>query len=170
MMHEIMIKCLNKKFLSWDMVEDAATKALHSILKSNIKYDLILAVGRGGMVPARIVSEQLGIKSVYMLGGIHAYDDGKSEFRDVVIDGRLSLPDVSGNDILLVDDCVTTGKTLEVAEHVLKVAGASSASSIVLFKNIHNNSCIYYGEEYDADKSWLVFPWEKKLVNEEGAK
>ena len=48
--------------LTWDDVEFIANMVAESISKKNIKFDTIVALGRGGLIPGAILSYKLDIK------------------------------------------------------------------------------------------------------------
>ncbi|MGC8674762.1 MAG: phosphoribosyltransferase, partial [Thermoprotei archaeon] len=49
------------RFLTWNEVEDMSQELAHKILLSGFQPDIIVAVARGGLVGARLVSDILGV-------------------------------------------------------------------------------------------------------------
>ncbi len=149
--------------LDWKTIDDLATSLALDIKYKNGLFDIVISVGRGGMVPARLLSEKLEIKKVL-------YFDIKSYTADNkqgAIDAYPTLPDLSGKKVLAVDDCLFTGDTWKAVKKTLidnfSVFGADLA---VLYKNNQlkeqfddcYSACLYNGAA-----EWLVFPWEVGL-------
>lgn len=64
--------------------------------------------------------------------------------------------------MLAVDDCLTSGKTMTAVYKLLASKGVNNIYSAVLYKNIHVEQSVYFAAQYDADREWLVFPWENR--------
>ena len=110
------------------------------------------------MVPTRLLSERLEIKDVRFCDCRSYVGICKQE--EVHI--KDTLQDVEGKQVLVVDDCLTSGKTLDAVYQLLTDKKAQSIYMAVLYKNINVDdvfpmSCAAL---YNADKEWLVFPWE----------
>ena len=58
------------------------------------------------------------------------------ERADNVRDAFQSATDVAGMNVLLVDDVMTTGATLNACARALKSAGASSVAAVVLAREL----------------------------------
>lgn len=134
--------------LSWqDMHRDAC--ALAAMLRAKGPFDGIVAVARGGLVPAAILSRELDIKLVETVC-ISSYDSRTQGEMDIL----KSLPQ-DGKRWLVVDDLVDSGATAKVVREMLpgshyatlyaKPEGAQLADTTVA--------------ALDQDV-WLVFPWE----------
>ena len=134
--------------LSWqDMHRDACVLARR--LKNQGRFDGIVAVARGGLVPAAILARELDIKLVETVC-ISSYDDraqgGMEILKTLAEDGKRWL---------VVDDLVDSGATAKVVRAMLpgchyatlyaKPAGAALTDTTVAELEQH---------------VWLVFPWE----------
>ena len=87
---------------------------------SRFQPDIVIAIGRGGYVPARIVCDRLlmndltSIKIEHWGTAAHKLDQAQVRF-------PLSV-NVEGMDILVVDDITDTGETLMAAREYLALA------------------------------------------------
>jgi hypoxanthine phosphoribosyltransferase len=131
------------KYFGWDHVT-LALKTVADKLKDreNIKeYRTIYALGRGGMVPTRLLSGKMKIKDVGF------------------IDPNLLLPTVKGNRAIVCDDIFDTGLTYR--NLVKKVP----LDTIFVFLFIRSNMIrglpdnVVYGTVLH-DMRYIVFPWE----------
>ncbi len=59
-----------KYFLSWDKIEQMCIHISNDIKAKNVKIDKIIAVSRGGLIPARILSGLLDNKT-FSLSELH---------------------------------------------------------------------------------------------------
>ena len=85
------------------------------------KVDVVVAILRGGLVPGFLVAHQLGGLPVKILGISHR-DDENEPLRDTPVETLpLDLGDFApGARVLLVDDVIVSGKTIQVAMEYLK--------------------------------------------------
>ncbi len=142
--------------LSWNQIYDLCLKISKSIKKSGFKPDVIVAIGRGGWIPGRIISDFLGIRELYSV---------KAEYWDVVQtkdEAIITQPinvEIEGKKVLVVDDVADTGKTLNVVISHLKKTGASEIRTVVLqYKKTSKFSPDYSGEVLKK-WVWVVYPW-----------
>lgn len=122
--------------------------------KVDFKPDMIIGISRGGLVPARIMSDILGVREVAIIGirfysGIGKTDERPAITQDINVD-------VKGKKILLVDDVSDSGKSLAVAVERLK--GAKELKSATL----HYKPGSGYKPDYfiSSTRAWIVYPWE----------
>lgn len=139
---------MNELILSYDDVEKACLALAQKIRAEQIPVRRIVAITRGGMLPACILAQYLNIREIHALA-IASYDEkGHHAISEKV------LPDVPDSDTtLFVDDLVDSGQTAAyVAKNwpharfcapFTKLSGALSAQNV------------------PAD-AWVIFPWETK--------
>ena len=107
------IRC---EYISWSRFYSLARQLCHCIHDSGFKPDIIIAIGRGGYMPARIVSDFLHVMNLTSFK-IEHYRGTQKKSRTLV---RYPLgKGVAGDRVLLVDDVCDTGDTFEAArKHV----------------------------------------------------
>ncbi|OGI25699.1 MAG: hypothetical protein A3J76_04430 [Candidatus Moranbacteria bacterium RBG_13_45_13] len=134
--------------MEWNQIEEEIKKLAEKI-KKEFQPDMIIGVMRGGAVPARLLSRELGVKSMY---GISVEKDG--EERKVITD---LLIDLKGKKILLVEDMLETGRSLIVAKKYLEEKNAE-VKTVCLYTMPHSEIQPNYflSEVENAQK----FPWE----------
>ncbi|MEX2566652.1 MAG: phosphoribosyltransferase family protein [Cyclobacteriaceae bacterium] len=125
----------------------AISEAIHSFDFPEV--DLVLGIGRGGVVPASMIAHQLGVE-LKMVRVSHRDDENDPMFEEPVILGNFQWDFFSHFRILIVDDVAVTGKTLnlikeklldyEVSTFVLK-----GKADFVLFPKV---------------KSCVIWPWK----------
>ncbi|MDA8586602.1 xanthine phosphoribosyltransferase [Rhodobacteraceae bacterium] len=116
----------------------------------------IVAITRGGMAPAMIVARELDVRTVDTIS-VKSYDN--QDQADAVV---LKHPDKDmmgdGTGILVIDDLVDSGKTLElVREHY---PNAHFATVYAKPKGEPQVDTFITGVSQDT---WIFFPWDMAL-------
>jgi len=122
----------------------------------NGAWRAVIAITRGGMVPACIVARELNIRLVDTIA-IASYDHQTQAAATV-----LKAPDAGlmgdGTGILVIDDLVDTGRTLEVA-----LARYPNAHFATVYAKPKGKPLVQsYITEVSQD-TWIFFPWDMAL-------
>jgi hypoxanthine phosphoribosyltransferase len=121
--------------------------------------DTLVALTRGGWVPARLVADRLGIHRLVSVRaqhwGVTARPSGRAELTEGLSGS------VAGQNVLVIDDITDTGESLELATAHVGEAGAKRLESAALLHITHSKfRPTYVAEEIDRDHwVWVVFPW-----------
>lgn len=107
-MHEQEIKPQGKQICSWQEIESLVKEIAVQVKKSGVRYSCILAIAKGGMVPARLLSRELGIDTIQLVP-VHNKNLVKSE---------MPVLDTSKR-YLVIDDIYDTGDTCHKVAHAL---------------------------------------------------
>ena len=149
------------KLVSWDEVVEWARGLARRIKESGYRPTVVIAVARGGYVPARLLCDFLGVENLLSIQSQHWTEAAKAAEKAV-----LKFPykvDLSGHKALLVDDIVDTGETLLLARDYvlrewkpdeLRVAALQWISSVAKFKPDY-----YYLEV--REWVWFQYPWTR---------
>ena len=145
--------------VSWDQIHrDARALAwrLDGRGPDNGAWKAIVAITRGGMAPAMIVARELDVRTVDTIS-VKSYDHQAQS--DAVV---LKAPDAEmmgdGTGILVVDDLVDTGKTLEVVRKLYPKA--HFATVYAKPKGEPMVDTFITGVSQDT---WIFFPWDMAL-------
>jgi hypoxanthine phosphoribosyltransferase len=138
--------------------EDAlfhARRIAEKVIESKYEPDLIVAILRGGIVLARLLSDLLNIREIKVMRVIH-YDALESKKVAEIIEPINCRLD--GMKVLLVDDVADTGESLIVArDHVLERGASEVRIATMHYKPWSKLKPDYYSEETEA---WVVYFWE----------
>ena len=135
-------------------------------MAKGFKPDMIVGLSRGGLVPARVLSDIMGVHDIGILG-ISFYKGIGVTSEAPKISQELAM-DLTGKRILVVDDVADTGRSLIVAKDYLKKKGASEIKVATLhFKPTSGFKPDYFVETTTA---WIAYPWERNEVDRELAK
>lgn len=119
----------------------------------------LVALTRGGWVPARLLADRLGIHRLLVVRarhwGVTATPDGAAELSD-----GLHEP-IAGEDVLVVDDITDSGESLRLAVEHVRAAGPARVRSATCL-HIEGARFVpdFYAEEIPREGwVWIVFPW-----------
>ena len=120
------------------------------------KPDSIVALLRGGIVPARILSDYYSILLNFFALDVKFYTGiGETQAKPQIRDFN---DNIIGENILIVDDIWDSGKTMQA---VLDCFSDKSLVTTTLFwKETAKGKPDYYSKVAKEDE-WIVFPWEK---------
>ena len=142
---------VNKDFLvSWEELHRDA-KALAWRLLETESWEGVVAIARGGLVPAAIVARELEIRVIETVS-VSSYDhQDQGEVRIL----RAPARDTNGEGWLIVDDLVDTGRTAEVVRRMLPKAHFAT----VYAKPAGRPMVDTFVTEVSQD-TWIHFPWD----------
>ncbi len=145
--------------VSWDQFHRDA-RALAWRLNGVGPFHALVAVTRGGLVPAAIVARELGLRVIDTMC-VASYDHTtQSELRLLkgVSDTVARLGAGAGEGILIVDDLVDTGKTARVVRDLLPRAHFAAVYAKPMGKPMVDT----FITEVSQD-TWIFFPWDTGL-------
>ena len=155
--------------LDWTAVT-AITGRLAEAVAADSRPDVVVGILRGGMIPAVCLAHALGLREVRALDVTHTTQDGVNAAKAPapVVRNPASLGDLSGLDVLLVDDVAGTGETMRACRGLAAQAGATAVRTAACAFNEANwppgggdplGTFTYVGARYTG---WVVFPWENQ--------
>lgn len=137
---------------------------LSKILTRKIKAsgytpDLIVAIGRGGYVPGRLVSDFLLFNDLTSMKIEHY-----KRAADMREEARIKFPisaDIKGKKVLIVDDVTDTGETLSLAvDYALSLNPADVRTAV-----LHHKICSPFLPDFYSRKilkwRWIIYPWAR---------
>jgi hypoxanthine phosphoribosyltransferase len=143
--------------VTWNEFYDLAKYLSRLIKSSGWRPDLVVAIGRGGYVPSRVVCDFLVHDLLTSMKvehwGIAAQKKDQAMVRFPLATG------VSGQKVLIVDDVTDTGDTLTTAVGYVESLGPKETRTAVLQHKI----CSEFEPDYYAEKitewRWIIYPW-----------
>lgn len=147
-----------QEIITWTQVE-------HICLDVSLKLkkpDAIIAIGRGGFVPATILSNCLDVRTVVNYGTQSYFDKEQASIRVTQRPDLSFLTEYKDKNILIVDDISDRGHTLKHIVNYFKQYSFNNLETFTLFTKVGTAYVPdWYSKQYDKDV-WLVFPWENK--------
>ena len=134
--------------ISWEQLH-RDSKALAWRLVELQPWTGIVAITRGGLVPASIIARELEIRLVDTVC-ISSYDYQQQGEVNV-----LKAPNIESKSLLLIDDLVDTGKTARIVRDMLPEAHFAT----VYAKPAGRPLVDTFITEVSQD-TWILFPWD----------
>jgi len=144
-------------YVSWDRALDLCYKLAVEVAASGWRPDAIVAVLRGGVVPALVVSDVLGVDKFYAVRARH-WGVLKEVYERPVIE-QLPHGSLEGAKVLVVDEVADTGKTLKsVVEALSEARPKEVKTAVVHLKPTSEFLPDFYAEKLEEWK-WIFYPW-----------
>lgn len=156
-----------RETLTWDAFGGACRDIARAIIADGFVPEVVVAIARGGLLPAGAIAYGLGIKNcgainVEFYTGIGTVLDAPE-----VLPPELDMSYLDGRRVLLVDDVADSGRTLDLAVRLLSDRGAIVRSAVIYTKP---TTIIRPDYSWKDTGRWIDFPWSfKGSVLEEDA-
>ncbi|NPA97327.1 MAG: phosphoribosyltransferase [Crenarchaeota archaeon] len=149
------------KLVTWDEIVEWSWKLAKSIEEANYIPDVIIGIARGGLVPARLLCDFLGVENFLSIQSQHWTEAAKASEKALI-----KFPytvDLSGMRALVVDDIVDTGDSMILAKRFIesnwrpkevKLAALQWISSVAKIKPD------FYAIEV-REWVWFQYPWTR---------
>lgn len=152
-----MSNSLQCELVSWTEVKRLCWRLARLVKDSDYRPDIVIAIARGGYVPARLVCDALDIMALTSIK-IEHYLTGSDKQAEAVMRYPLCVP-VEGQRVLIVDDVNDSGDTLQLAlQHVQKFHPGEVRTAVM-----HDKRVTHYRVDYFAKRiikwRWLIYPW-----------
>jgi hypoxanthine phosphoribosyltransferase len=140
----------NNYSLDWDDIENLVKKTVLKIKKNNKKYDLIIGIKKGGIIPAILISRELDIKDIEFI----------TIRKDKIFKINKFYKGIKY--LLIIDEIYDTGKTFSIVnEYFKRFELEYDYACLVSRYRIPDNNKIVIGKVLNH-KKWIIFPWENR--------
>jgi xanthine phosphoribosyltransferase len=136
--------------VTWDQLHRDA-RALAWRLMGLGPFDGIVAISRGGLIPAAIIARELDLRLVESVCVVTYQDETRGE--PIVTKSPVAAGDGTG--FLIVDDLVDSGTTARVVRALLPKAHFACVYS----KPLGRDAVDSFVTEVSQD-TWILFPWD----------
>jgi xanthine phosphoribosyltransferase len=143
-----------KRFLvSWDQFHRDCKALAWRLVEKQQDWKGIIAITRGGMIPAGIIARELDIKIVDTIG-ISSYDD-KAQREAVIVKAASMGLVADGKDWLVLDDLVDTGNTAKIIRQTLPKAHFATVYAKPAGEPLVDTYVTWVSQD-----TWIYFPWD----------
>lgn len=143
--------------VSLDAVVRASDELARRVRESGFQPDAVIAVARGGFMPARFVCDFLGVSRLLSLKVRHYAAGAHAETRAEVTEPLGSS--IRGARVLLVDDVNDSGETLEAARPYLEGLAPAAIRTAVLHEKSNTRCRADHVAEPIDEWRWILYPW-----------
>lgn len=142
-------------YISWDELQRDTRRLCRRLIEDGAQFDSIVAVTRGGLIPAAIVARELDLRLVDTICVI-TYRGGEGQKRgDAQI---IKAPEGDGSGQLLIDDLVDTGATARAIRDRLP-----NATFATVYAKPEGEKLVHYSIRTVPQTTWIRFPWDTEL-------
>jgi hypoxanthine phosphoribosyltransferase len=147
-----------KVIVTWDDLEWLVA-GLADRLVAEPPPDVVLAISRGGLVPAGMLGYRLGWRDM-LLAAVVAYDDehgfkGHAEFLQFPLDGQLR-----GRRVLIVDEVWDSGTTIAAVSERVRAAGGHPVTAVLHYKPANSRVDLVPDHFMVETDAWVVYPFK----------
>jgi hypoxanthine phosphoribosyltransferase len=142
--------------LAWDDIEELVARLVARLPRD---YDLLLAVTRGGLVPAGLISKWLDFHDIVAAAVMFYTEDGKTLDDPVVLQFPAD-PLLRDRRVLIVDDVWETGKTSTLVRRRVREAGGRPEIAVLHYKPGRSSSSERPDYYADTTDEWIIYPWD----------
>jgi xanthine phosphoribosyltransferase len=143
-----------KRFIvTWDQFHRDCKALSWRLVEKNIEWKGIVAITRGGMIPAGIIARELEIKLVDTVC-ISSYDDQSQRAAKILKD--INKPLIGdGAGWLVIDDLVDTGGTAKILREMLPKAHLATVYAKPAGEPLVDTYVTWVSQD-----TWIYFPWD----------
>jgi len=138
-------------------IDGMLSKLVNIIRESKFEPDILIGISRGGLIPAALLSDKLGVDSEII--GVKYYSGVKETKEKPEITQHI-LSNLNGKKVLIVDDVADRGHSLQLVKDYIQKKGAKE----IKVCTIHYKPWSVVKPEYflEETKAWIIYPWEVK--------
>ncbi len=161
----------DREILTWELFGTASRELTAQIVHSGWIPDLIIAIARGGLIPAGALSYAMGVKACGTMNVEFYTGVGQTLEEPILLPPLMDVSAMNGKRVLVVDDVADSGKTLKmvmdfIEGHGLSLDGGSpvkvDARCAVIYKK--PVSIIHPDYVWKNTDRWINFPWSSLPV------
>jgi hypoxanthine phosphoribosyltransferase len=145
------------ELITWDRFFELSRQLAMSIHNASFQPDIVVAISRGGCVPARVVCDYLDVFDLDVIKIEHYHGTQKAD------QVRLRYPmsaDVSGKRVLLIDDVSDTGDSFQLGiQHLLEKNRPAELKTAALHHKIVSSYTPDFFAELVHNWRWIIYPW-----------
>ena len=141
--------------VTWDQLHRDA-RALATTLLSHGPFRGIVAITRGGLIPAAIIARELEIRLVESISVVsygHGTDGDEQQTEPVLLKPATAAGD--GEGFLIIDDLVDSGITAGLVRTLLPKAHFACLYAKPAGMNATDTFVAEVGQD-----TWILFPWD----------
>ena len=142
--------------VTWGELETLVTKLAEQVRG---EYDVMLAITRGGLVPAGMLAYLLGIRDI-LVAAVAYYDEAGSRAEQPTFLQFPADPLLNGKRVLVVDEVWDTGTTIQAVIDRVRLAGGMPTTAVLHYKPGRSRVGAVPDHHVSATDAWVVYPFK----------
>jgi len=145
-----------KTFVTWDDLDDMVGRLADQV---GTGYDVVLAITRGGLVPAGMLAYRLGFRNILVAAVVYYDDHGQPADQPTFFQFPAD-PLLNGNRVLVVDEVWDTGTTIAAVVGRVELAGGHPTTAVLHYKPARSKVALVPDHHVVATDDWVVYPFK----------
>ena len=145
-----------KDVVGWDELERLVGELAEQVRG---EYDVMLAITRGGLVPAGILAYALGIRNI-LIAAVAYYDDEGRPGPEPLFLQFPADPLLVGRRVLIVDEVWDSGTTIHAVAERVRRAGGSPTTAVLHYKPARSTVPAVPDHHVVTTDAWVVYPFK----------
>jgi hypoxanthine phosphoribosyltransferase len=149
------------KLVTWNDVVDWSKKLARKIVDSGYQPDVIIGIARGGVTPARLLCDYLGVMDLLTIKVEH-WVETAGHLEDAIVKYPFTA-NLEKKKVLLVDDICDTGRSIIVSKEYIERNNKPEQLKVATMQYIKPVAKFvpdYYVDEV-VDWVWYLYPWNQ---------
>jgi len=149
------------KLVTWNDVVDWSKKLARKIVDSGYQPDVIIGIARGGVTPARLLCDYLGVMDLLTIKVEH-WVETAGHLEDAIVKYPFTA-NLEKKKVLLVDDICDTGRSIIVSKEYIERNSKPEQLKVATMQYIKPVAKFvpdYYVDEV-VDWVWYLYPWNQ---------
>jgi hypoxanthine phosphoribosyltransferase len=147
---------VEKDVVSWEELERLVGELAEQVRG---EYDVMLAITRGGLVPAGILAYALGIRNILIAAVAYYDDEGKPGPEPLFLQFPAD-PLLVGRRVLIVDEVWDSGTTIHAVAERVRRAGGAPTTAVLHYKPERSRVPAEPDHHVVTTGRWVVYPFK----------
>jgi len=145
-----------KDHVTWDALEVLVKRLAEQVGRD---HDVLLAITRGGLVPAGMLAYLLGQRDI-LVAAVAFYDDKGRPGDQPAFLQFPGDPLLRGKRVLIVDEVWDTGTTIEAVVERVRMAGGEPTTAVLHYKPQRSKVRSVPDHHVVSTDAWVVYPFK----------
>jgi hypoxanthine phosphoribosyltransferase len=142
--------------LSWEALDGLVARLAEEVGRD---FDLVVAITRGGLVPAGMLAYRLNLREILVAGAEFYRPEGGTHDRPRI--GHFPADELlAGQRVLVVDEVWETGETMAAVMARLRAAGAEPVSAVIHYKPGRSQVASAPDHFAATVEGWVTYPYK----------
>jgi uncharacterized protein len=142
--------------LSWEALDSLVARLAE---QTGRDFDLVLAIARGGLVPAGMLAYRLNLREILVVGAEFYRAEGGTHDRPRI--GQLPADELlAGRRVLVVDEVWETGETMTEVLGRLRSTGSNPVSAVLHYKPTRSRVPGVPDHHAAIVDGWVTYPYK----------
>jgi hypoxanthine phosphoribosyltransferase len=147
---------VERDLVTWDALEVLVKQLARQVGGG---HDVLLAITRGGLVPAGMLAYLLGYRDI-LVAAVAFYDDrGKPGDQPAFLQFPAD-PLLRGKRVLIIDEVWDTGTTIDAVVERVRLAGGDPTTAVLHYKPARSKVRSVPDHHVVSTDAWVVYPFK----------